>query len=149
MSPDPLGEPDPPRVLPCYPHMLFEDCAVWSRWLAANAHRLTGVWYDVHVGRPMAVPPDLQPLMIDVAAAVSRKRIDVVARTPTERWVIEVKPYGNYTALGQAVVYSRLFSLEHPGGLPVVPMVVCAQIDPDLPDDYARLHVRVEEVGYA
>jgi hypothetical protein len=143
-----LGPPDKPEIRRWYPHMLAEDAIVWTAWLLQNAHRLTGVWYDVHVGTAVQPPADLGPIALQVAAAVSRKRIDVVAKTPAELWVIELKPYGNYTALGQALVYSRLFALENPGSLPIVPMVICFEVDPDLPDDFTRYGVRFEEVGY-
>ena len=148
MPAEPLGPPLPPTVRTYYRHMLAEDCAVWTRWLTANSHRILGAWYDVHVGTAVTAPPDTGLVGIQVAAAVSRKRIDVVAKTTTELWCIEVKPYGNYTALGQALVYSRLLTLEYPGSLPIVPMVICAEVDPDLVDDFSARGVRYEEVGY-
>lgn len=143
-----IGPPDPPVIRTHYRHLLSEDAIVWTRWLQKNAHRIGGVWYDVHVGRTIQVPPGLPESIALDAAAISRKRIDVVARAPAELWVIELKPYGNYTALGQALVYSRLFGLEYPGSLPIVPMVICCEVDTDLIDDYARFGVRWEEVGY-
>ena len=96
----------------------------------------------------MDVPPGLGVIATQVAAAVSRKRIDVVCVTDTELWIVEVKPYGNFTSLGQALVYTRLFDLEYAHSVPVVPMVVCAELDPDLVDDYQAHHVRFEETGY-
>ena len=144
----PLGPPSPVRILPVYPHLLSEDTLVWTAWLTKNAHRIAGVWYDVHVGQAVPVPPGAHPSLQADTDAITRKRIDVVAKTPTEIWVVELKPYGNYSALGQAQVYARLFSLEYNAGLPVVPMVICFELDPDLVDDFQRLGVRFEEVGY-
>lgn len=145
---DALGPPQPPQIQTAYRHMLPEDTAIWTRWLQKNSHRITGVWYDVHVGQALIAPPGLHPSIQRDADAITRKRIDVVAKAPPEIWVIEVKPVGNYTALGQAQVYSRLFRLEYNAGLPVVPLVVCAEIDPDLVDDYQRLGVRFEQTGW-
>ena len=144
----PLGPPEKVQVAAHYPHLLSEDTIVWTRWLERNQHRISAVWYDVHVGEPVAVPAGLHPSIPIDALAVSRKRIDAVARTPSEIWVIELKPYGNYTSLGQALTYSRLFAQGYDAGLPVVPMVICCELDPDLVDDFQRLGVRFEEVGY-
>ena len=144
----PLGSPQVPALQTAYPHLLSEDTIVWTRWLEKNAHRITGVWYDVHVGQPIPLPAGVHPSLGADAAAISRKRIDVVAKAGPELWVIELKPYGNFVALGQAQVYSRLFSVEYNAGLPCVPMVLCCEVDPDLIDDFDRLHVRFEEVGY-
>jgi len=144
----PLGPPQMPRIQPAYPHLLADDTVIWTRWLEHNIHRISGVWYDVHVGEPLAVPVGLHPSVQVDALAVTRKRIDVVARAAGEIWVIEVKAWGGYVPLGQALVYSRLFATEHHTGWPVVPTVICAEIDPDLVDDYARFGVHWEEVGY-
>jgi len=147
--PEPLGPPQPPEIRRSYPHLLPQDTTVWTRWLEHNAHRITGVWYDVHVGTPVQVDDRAPDWLRRVAAGVTRKRIDVVAKAPPETWVIEIKPYGSYTALGQALVYSRLFRVEHQPYLPVVPLVICAEIDPDIVDDFVAYGARFEEVGYA
>lgn len=144
----PLGPPHIPAIATSYPHLLSEDTIVWTRWLTHNIHRISGVWYDVHVGQAVSLPPEtLAAIQID-ALTISRKRIDVVARAGPEIWVIELKPYANYTSLGQALAYSRLFAQEYNAGGPVVPLVICCEVDPDLIDDYQRLGVRYEEVGY-
>jgi len=143
-----LGLPMKPVVMPSYPHLLQEDTVVWSRWLAKNAHRVQGCWYDVRVGVPVSVPTGLHVSIDAVALGVTRKRIDVVCQTAGGIWVVEVKPYGNFTSLGQALVYARMFSVEYNAGLPVVSMVVCAEIDPDLVDDFRDHGVLYEEVGF-
>jgi hypothetical protein len=143
-----LGPPQVPQIQTAYPHLLSEDTIVWTRWLEHNRHRITGVWYDVHVGEPVAVPAGLHPGVAVDALAITRKRIDVVAKAGPEIWVIELKPFANYTSLGQALAYSRLFAQEYHAGAPVTPMVICCEVDPDLVDDFRRLGVRYEEVGY-
>jgi hypothetical protein len=96
----------------------------------------------------MKVPVGVLPQMEAVALGVSRKRIDVVAKVEAAWWVIEVKPYASQTALGQAVSYVRLFAQEYGVAGPVVPVVVCCAADEDLREDFRRLGVRIEEVGY-
>lgn len=143
-----LGPGFPPTVLAAYPHMLEEDRVVWTRWLRMRGSRIDRVWYDVHVGLPVEVPNDLPPEIRAVSLAVTRKRIDCVARSGLEWWVIEVKPFGNFTALGQVIGYRRLFQEEYEVAGTVVGVVVCGKVDPDLVDDFADRGVRIEEVGY-
>ncbi len=143
-----LGPSRRPVPMPSYPHLLQEDSVVWARWLAAHAQELAGVWYDVRVGRAVEVPAELGPEIRLVARGVTRKRIDVVAWTGAEIWCVELKPFGNYVALGQALVYSRMLAAEYACPGPVVPMVICAAVDQDLVDDFQRFGVRVQEVGY-
>jgi len=79
----PLGPPQPPRIQTSYPHLLAEDTIVWTRWLEKNLHRIREVWYDVHVGAAVPLPTEFHPAMEADLNAITRKRIDVVARTPT------------------------------------------------------------------
>jgi len=124
--------------------MLSEDSIVWTRWLRRNVGVLKHVWYDVHVGAPVRVPTDLPPEMLAVSRAVTRKRIDAVGYTGTDYWVIEVKPFGGFTALGQIVAYRRLFDAEYPPPRPPIGVLVCEMLDPDMIDDYERASIRVE-----
>ena len=142
-----LGPSMKPMVMPHYPHMLAEDVFVWSKFLEAHAKDITEVWYDVKVGTPMPLPMDATELQRVVAMGVSRKRIDVVARSGGQILVIEVKPFGNMVALGQALAYARLFASEYDVGWPVMPCVVCGMVDPDLVADFKVNGVVTFEVG--
>lgn len=130
-----LGSGQQPKVLTRYPHMMSEDVAVWSDFLRKNPDFFSEVWYDVHVGSTMPLPPGATEIQIQVAMGVSRKRIDVIGRSAEQIWVIEVKPYGNMVALGQCQTYHRLFVKEYEPQLPAIPVIICANLDPDLRDD--------------
>jgi hypothetical protein len=145
---DRLGSGFAGLVRPSYPHMLVEDRGVWSRWLEVHGAVVGRCWYDVHVGEAVPVPVGLGPEIEAVSLGVTRKRIDVVALVGGVYWVVEVKPYGSQTALGQVLNYSRLFTLEFGPEKMVQPVVVCCAVDPDLAADFGRFGVRVEEVGY-
>jgi len=131
-----LGPGDPPDVRSAYPHMLSEDTVVWSQFLRETTGLISRCWYDVHVGDAVTVPTDVPPEIQIVSRAVTRKRIDVVALMGSVYHVVEVKPWGGYTALGQALVYWRLFRSEYPDARPSLPYVVCSTIDPDCRDDF-------------
>jgi len=142
-----LGPSMKPIVMPHYPHMLAEDIVVWSLFLRQNPGLIQKVWYDVKVGCAMPLPVGATDIQRLVALGVSRKRIDVVAFVLSEYWVIEVKPYGNMVALGQAVAYTGLFKKEYEVAGKVVPVVVCANVDKDLIPEFERQNVNVIEVG--
>jgi len=142
-----LGPAMKPMVMPHYPHMLAEDVTVWSLFLRKNPGLLQKVWYDVKVGAPMPLPVGATDIQRLVALGVSRKRIDVVGLTFTGLWVIEVKPYGNMVALGQAIAYTGLFKKEYEVAVAVSPVVVCASVDKDLIAEFERQNVNVIEVG--
>ena len=132
-----------PMVMSHYPHMLHEDIAVWSKFLTKMAEVITRVWYDVHVGQAVSPVDPSSTVQQKVAAGVTRKRIDVVARVGPEFWVIEVKPVAGMGALGQVYSYNRLFALEYETFSPTKPVVVCDVLDDDVIASYGELGVMV------
>lgn len=138
-----LGPGREPLLRPHYPHMLAEDNAVWSAFLEQNFERLTEVWYDVRVGKPVETNSDATDMEKKIAAGLTRKRIDVVAVSGGNYWVIEVKPYASMLALGQIMTYARLFALQFAVGARVVPVIVCDKIDDDLIDEFNEMGVLV------
>jgi len=143
-----LGSSQKPVVMRRYPHMLFEDVEVWTRFLQIEHPVIHEVWYDVHVGEPMGVPPGSGPAIAAVAAGVSRKRIDAICRVNGGHWIVEVKPFGNMVALGQALGYWSLVMKEFVLDGRVWPVVVCDKVDPDIKDAFSSLGVLVFETGY-
>jgi len=131
-----------------YPHMLFEDVDVWTRFLQMDHSRILEVWYDVHVGQAVPVPEGSPEYLKLVSLGVTRKRIDVICRVEEGFWVVEVKPYANALSLGQVLNYTTLFTSEYGEGKPVFPVVVCDNCDEDLRGDFTARGVKVFETGY-
>jgi len=123
--------------------MLPEDVDVWQRYLGGGPAAFEEVWYDVHVGTAMPMPPDAPEWMQRVVDGVSRKRIDVVASLGTWFWIIELKPVCGMAALGQAVTYQDLFEAEHAGGRSCLAVVICHQVEADVQQTAERLGVLV------
>lgn len=138
-----LGVGQLPVVMSHYPHMLQEDVAVWTKFLTKMQVAIRVVWYDVHVGEPVRLPPQASNVQKKVAAGVTRKRIDAICAVGKEYWIIEVKPRANMTALGQAFSYKRLFEMEYTTYRPAKPVVVCDSFDPDMSGPYSELGVMV------
>jgi len=131
-----LGVGQKPIVMPHYPHMLTEDSAVWTKFLQNLDVEILEVWYDVHVGSGVLLPVGSDDLDKRIAQGVTRKRIDVVCRLESAVWVVELKPIGSMTALGQALAYRGLFVREYETIRNTLPIVICGEVDPDLIDDY-------------
>jgi len=130
-------------VAPAYPHMLGEDTAVWTRFLESGDFELKEVWYDVHVGQTVFLPVGTDSLVKRIANGVTRKRIDVVAIVDSVYWVIEIKPLATMFAMGQVLVYERLFEEEFTPALEVWPVLVCDRVDDDVIPECERLGVVV------
>lgn len=138
-----LPEGRKPRILDRYPHMGFEDTIVWTRFLEQKAGNLSEVWYDLHVGTAVRVLEDMPGFMQRVSDAVSRKRIDVVARVGFGFWIIEVKPICETKAIGQALTYRDLFVSEFALAAAAVPVIVCELVEVDVIDTADSLGVLV------
>lgn len=142
-EPEKLGEGREPLMRPHYPHMLAEDNAVWSKFLEQNFELVTEVWYDVRVGKAVDLPADASDMEKKIAAGLTRKRIDVVAISGGNYWVIEVKPFASMLAVGQVISYARMFALQYEVTGRVIPVIVCDAIDVDLVDEYDELGIMV------
>lgn len=127
-----LGVSQKPIVMPRYAHMMQMDHDVWTRFLESGDFPLQEVWYDVHVGAGLRMPPGSAELDKRISAALYEKRIDVVARIGSQLWVVEVKPKADMTALGQIITYRELFIQRYRPTGSVLGVVVCDQVDDEL-----------------
>lgn len=144
-----LGPGQKAVVMPYYPHMLFEDVEVWTRFLESEHPKIYELWYDLHVGKPVEPVAGSPAFIFAVAAGVSRKRIDVVCRVDGGYWVVEVKPFGNMVALGQALGYWGLVMEEFALSGRIWPVVVCDNVDEDVKLRFREFGVLVFETGYS
>lgn len=123
--------------------MLAEDTAVWTKFLESRFVDIKEVWYDVHIGQPVIVDDDSDPLTNRIARGLTRKRIDVVAAVGGGIWIIELKPYVNMYAVGQVLTYTRLFRKEYAVAGPVVSVLLCDGYDEDLLDEFDEFGILV------
>jgi len=129
---DTLGPGQNPVTMSRYPHMMDLDTLVWTAYLAGDHPPISRVWYDLHVGDPIQVPPDSPPGLLAIADGTGMKRIDVVALVMNTLWIIELKPYGNHAALGQVILYADLFRRRYGSRTPIVPTIICDTGDDDV-----------------
>lgn len=138
-----LGHGEKPEIRSKYVHMMPEDHDTWTAFLQSSENDLIEVWYDVHVGRPMDVPPGSPEYMLKVVEGVSRKRIDVVGRTEKGLYIIEVKPHANMEAIGQVVTYANLFIQEFIIEGPIQGLIVATTCDADILEIAQRMGVKI------
>ncbi|MBA7518884.1 hypothetical protein ES705_10958 [subsurface metagenome] len=138
-----LGRGRSPKVQRRYEQMMSEDMGPWTEFLKSDSMPLQEVWYNVHVGQAVEVPAGSPAYMKAHAAAVSRKRIDVIGRTKNELWIIEVKPYANMQAIGQVLVYEVLFLREFAMNLRSRKVIVAETCDSDIIEAAARYDVTI------
>jgi len=132
-----------PIIRPFYPHMMPEDTAIWTEYLRNPIVPIKEVWYDVHVGQGVLLPVGASDIDRRIAAGITRKRIDVVCRIAGGYWVVEIKLYASYLALGQVLVYTRLFTEEYRTQGQVFPIIMANNADPDLIKEFDLLGVGV------
>lgn len=138
-----LGPGQKPISMPHYPHLLIEDTLVWTKFLAAAKVKISRVWYDVRVGSAVILPPEASDMERKIAAGITRKRIDVVALTERNTWIIEVKPYANMYSVGQILTYVRLFESEYTYEGSLTAVIVCDDYDDDLIDEFEEFGILV------
>lgn len=131
-----LGEGMKPMVMIHYPHMLAEDTRVWTKFLESRVVVISRVWYDVRVGMSVLRNVDEASIEAKIANGLTRKRIDVVALVGRDIWIIEVKPRANMHAVGQVLVYTRLFTQEFKPPGQVISVICCDTWDEDLIEEF-------------
>ena len=140
---DELGPGQKALVRPHYPHMLYEDNHIWTKFLKTDAARIQELWYDVRVGQPVYLGETASEMELKIAGGLTRKRIDVICRVNGDYWVVEVKPWASMLAVGQVITYARLFALGYNVTARVIPVIVCDALDEDLIEQYDELGILV------
>lgn len=130
--PTELGQFYPPSWRGRYPHMLDEDIPIWNRYLDLFGYQFQRIYYDVRVGGP-----DPGIFGDDVTYGtmwyqLNAKRIDALAEKDNDLWLIEVSVRPGLRAVGQLLTYMSLWATDPKILKPVIPYLVCQQLDPDL-----------------
>jgi hypothetical protein len=126
-----------------YKHLLPEEVRVWEKFLAGWGPLFVRFDYDVHVGPGAAIPEDAPEWLVRQIEAVSRDRVDVVAHTTDQVWIVEIKPRGGKGAVGQLIQYERLYVEELRPAKPVIKVLVCERLAPGVQETCDALGIRV------
>jgi len=129
--------------VPKYPHMLPDEAAIWHRFYVPRARQFLRVDYDIHVGEGVLPPSGLPDWIRAVVEATSKKRIDAVAESSREIWIIEVKPRGGMSAVGQLLAYEILYQGQFKPVKPLKKVLVAERMAPDLDLVFAQYDIEV------
>lgn len=114
-----------------FPHMGPLDVSVWAEFLSRAGTGGSIARYDVLVGEGRRRGPDAEDDDEVAYRNLLRKRVDVVLSRPGLDLVLEVKPIGGMSALGQALVYRDLYWQTDNAAERISAAVVCGVADLD------------------
>ena len=131
MKPE-LGNPFVPGWMGYPPAMPTGDYEIWVKY----RHELVGMFHDiffnVRIGEPTPFPADTPPEMAVMVKALSRRRIDVVARNDSHWLLVEFKYNAGTESLGQIMMYDALWRLDPPDNKPTSLAIVSNIANKDL-----------------
>ncbi len=121
--------------------MLDQDIPVWYRFLDFHGIYFDALYYDCFVGGPWYSKEKLKDPYFFMWRALNAKRIDAIAETEKFVWIIEVNSNPGLRAIGQLIIYERLWLEDPKIDKPVVKVLVCAIVQPDLLSAAASVNI--------
>lgn len=122
--------------MPKFDHLLPADAALWDLFLHQYPNRYTQLHYDVRIGTGRDPGPEFPDNIRYMAISLSQRRIDVLAFTADHIDIIEITTAAGLTALGQLLAYPQLYIATYSPTLPVRPLLVTYQFQPDIKQIY-------------
>ena len=115
-----------------YPHIFGYDAKLLDLFIETFFNKLIKITYDVPVGEGItSIFPELETLSNNWRYSSSHK-IDVLAETNDEFWLIEIKANGIISAIGQLISYKCLLKETYFITKPIKLILLCSYTHPDL-----------------
>lgn len=129
-----------------YPHMAGEDKAVWERFIEKFPDRFETVDYDFRVGEGETPPADFPENYARMVTSLSQLRIDAVCWIGEKPTIVEVKPRGLISAVGQLTGYRVLWMKDFKEfGTPDL-LLVCGMVNDDALTVFRETRITVQVV---
>jgi len=126
------------------PGLRRPDTLIAQAWLREHGNEYDRVEFSVRLGQGIVLPPGSDPSMVLFAQAVTTKKADIVAHAGNDVTIVEVKIRVTPDALGQLVVYRRLYRDQFPR-VGNITLIVAAQfLTPDVEDTYTENGILIE-----
>jgi hypothetical protein len=135
------------RLYGPFTHMGPGDKAIWTKYLLAGGAQFAPFTYDLRVGDGADLGPNPNQLQRSIAAALTRKRIDVLYYRDGNPIIVEVKQRAGLTAIGQLLGYQRLFMRDNPSSPMPILVLVTDVLQPDMVDTLIEYGIAYYEVG--
>lgn len=129
-----------------YPHMAKNDAVLWERFLDEYGPNFLRFTYDVALGGFLPEGDEADRATRVGYQYSSALKIDALGEREDDLWVIEVRPSAGVSALGAALCYTVLASLDPLAVKPLVPVVVTDLTSPDIQLCAESLEVLVIEL---
>ena len=111
--------------------MQTAENAVWQMFRQANASALRCLYFNVACGTVPGWSPDQSDQEQRDRAAVWSKKVDVMAETDAEVWLIEVKLAARASSVGQVLQYVPLVAVRKAAWATARPLLIAGSFDPD------------------
>lgn len=143
MSPVYPVTPEQPALTGNYPHMARRDAPLWEQFLQSQGANFTGVAYDVALGGVVPTGANEEDETVIGWRYSTAVKIDAVLFTPSEVWIVEVKPNASLSAIGQVLGYMLLAEREPFTDLPMIPTIITDNLGSDIRYVADQLNVQV------
>lgn len=90
-------------------HLLGHERRIWRKFSAAPAFPLDRVVFDLRLGQGAPVQPEWDTAIQHMARVLTQKRVDVLAFSGSDTWILEIKERAGLSALGQLLGYGTLY----------------------------------------
>ncbi len=108
------------------------DTVIFRRWWPGVLHRVRRVWYDVAVGDHKPIPPNTPPNVARAWQRLNQRRIDLVADTGDDTWLVELRHNATPNAVGRLLAYLQLWADDDPLSQPHRALLVTDQEHSDV-----------------
>ncbi len=116
-----------------YKHMHAPDLEVWDAFHAIYGGIFDSIHYDVPVGLGRDPGYRHENNIRQMALKLSKRRIDAVAVKAGIHYLFEVTQHCSFRAIGQALVYERLYAANLHTSAKIWPIIVCVEEGTDIP----------------
>ena len=140
----PLAKVGFPFALSNLPALTPIESAVAKAWLVKHAAEYDTVDFNVRLGSGIELPEGSADYLKRFARASTTKRADMILYNVEGATIVEVKIRIGGSALGQLLLYRKLFLADHPE-ISTVHLVVAGQtIEPDVRPSFLEHAITVE-----
>jgi len=114
------------------PQMLPEDVPTWQTFRRLFGELFLRVYYNVRVGGQLIQDQGIPESVRKSWYYSTAKRVDAVAETKDEVWIIEVTANPGVRVIGQIATYRALWALDPKINKPAVAIIVADTLDQDI-----------------
>ena len=125
------------------PHMLREDIPIWNKFRLKYSSLWKRLFLDVLVGGPVITKEEELDGLKRMWRYNNSKRLDALAVTDQDVWIIEVSANPGLRALGQLLTYVSLWQDDDPFGMIERAVLVCETVDTDLLHSAAKYGILI------